>query len=311
MKAPNILVGLSTLLAICIGGAHQGHAGQVVLPNVPAYAWYHGCAPTAAASIMGYWDLHGFDGLMDASGWAAVKELDNVKEQVSSTAHNAKYDPYPDAAGDPPPDTSLADFFHTSEDDLGFGWSYFNTSVVNAVFKTYPQIRGYPGFITDNYPDSYVGYWTFGSQTVTYNWNWLKEQIDAGRPMMFLVQTSHAGVSDHFVPVVGYDEQDPGDSAQWYYGVYTVQNDESETVAWFQFKASTGDNDWGVKIMITIKPDMSLVDTLGLSDVIKVCQSSAGIGAPGITFHHDRNKDGRVDTADAIALLQEIAGLRP
>ena len=43
-------------------------AVPVVLDYVPSYNWYHGCSPTASANIMGYWDLHGYDGMFDESG---------------------------------------------------------------------------------------------------------------------------------------------------------------------------------------------------------------------------------------------------
>ena len=66
------------------------NAWAVVLSNVPAYNWYHGCTPTAVGSVMGYWDLHGYDNLFSASGWAAVSQTVNVQDQISSPAHNAK-----------------------------------------------------------------------------------------------------------------------------------------------------------------------------------------------------------------------------
>ena len=40
--------------------------GPVLLENVPAYDWYHGCGPTAAASIIGYYDMQGYSNLFDA-----------------------------------------------------------------------------------------------------------------------------------------------------------------------------------------------------------------------------------------------------
>jgi len=74
-------------------GLGTAYRAPVSLSNVPAYNWYHGCGPTAAASIMGYYDVHGYSNLFDASGWDAVKQTANVQDQISSPAHNAKYDP--------------------------------------------------------------------------------------------------------------------------------------------------------------------------------------------------------------------------
>jgi hypothetical protein len=91
-----------------------------VLDEVPAYNWYHGCGPTASASVIGYYDLHGYPQLFDAQGWDAVRLTENVQDQISSPQHNAKYDSTPDDLTLPvPPPTSLADFMHTSLLDFG------------------------------------------------------------------------------------------------------------------------------------------------------------------------------------------------
>ena len=44
----------------------------LVIGEVPAYSWYHGCGPTAVGSVLGYWDLHGYPNLFDASGAGSV-----------------------------------------------------------------------------------------------------------------------------------------------------------------------------------------------------------------------------------------------
>lgn len=296
---------LCILLAV-IGLPTTGFSDPVVIANVPAYAWYHGCAPTATASIFGYWDLHGYNGLLAASGWSAVRLTDNVKQDISSDAHNVKYDPYPDAAGPDPSDTSLADFWHTSEGGAVFGDSSLNTTTFSAVFTTFAQLKGYSNLFKVNYPKSYAGYWTFGSQTVQYNWDWLKGQIDGGYPMLFLVTQTVNGVSNHFVPVVGYDQRGPNQS-DWYYGFYSVALDETETVVWQQFK---GTGEWGIRTMITIMPDKDLMDPIGLADAVLVLQTIAGLSNPAVTFHHDRNQNLKIDMADAIFILHEVADLR-
>src|SRR5262249_45443900 len=69
--------------------------GERLLPGCPAYDWYHGCSPTSAGMLMGYWDLHGYGNLFDAQGWAQVSQTSFVEDQISSPAHNAKYDSQP------------------------------------------------------------------------------------------------------------------------------------------------------------------------------------------------------------------------
>lgn len=204
----------------------------VTLSNVPAYNWYHGCGPTAAASVIGYWDLHGYDNLFDASGWDSVCLTGDVQNHISSPAHNEKYDPTPDNTKLPePPDTSIADFFHTSEDPLGYGWSY--QSFADEAFIGYADYRGY----------------TFDAWYEPYSsnstWDSLIAEIDAERPLMFLVDTDGNGGTDHFVPVLGYDPDN------LCYGLYTTWS-EDENLVWKPF-LGVG-NSWGVGYATFIQP---------------------------------------------------------
>jgi hypothetical protein len=210
------------------GSPDPSGGSAIVLSNVPAYNWYHGCGPTAAASVIGYYDVHGFDNLFSASGWNDVKLTANVQDQISSPAHNAKYDPTPDDGTLPvPPNTSIACWFQTSMDPLDYGWSY--QSRADNALQGYGTYRGY------ECNSWYEGYGAF-------TWQDLVGEINAGRPMMFLVDSDGNGGTDHFVPVLGYDDR--GADGQWY-GCYTTWS-ENETVAWYQFRGMSSSYTWGV-----------------------------------------------------------------
>jgi hypothetical protein len=208
------------------------------IASVPAYSWYHGCGPTAAASVFGYWDIAGFPNLFNAKG-RAVFSTPNVQDQISSPAHNAKYDPTPDAAGAVPPFTSIADWFQTSVDPLGFGWSYL--SFAADAFEGYAGYRGYH-FAAETR--------TFGdvSDRATFTWDDVVQEIDGNRPFMSLVDTNGDGATDHFVPVVGYDDRG---ALGRYYGFYTTW-DESETISWEPFHPLG--NSWGVGYATFVQP---------------------------------------------------------
>ncbi len=47
------------------GGAPPATDGQSWIEGVPDWDWHYGCAPTAAANILTYWDRRGFDRLVD------------------------------------------------------------------------------------------------------------------------------------------------------------------------------------------------------------------------------------------------------
>ncbi len=217
----------------------------VVIANVPAYNWYHGCGPTAAASIIGYYDVHGFGNLFDASGWNNVKLTANVQNQISSPAHNAKYDPDPDDPNLPtPPNTSIACWFRTSVNQP-YGWSWLSDS--DDAIRGYAEYRGY---------ECTSWYESYGS----FTWADLVGEIDANRPMMFLVDTDGNGGTDHFVPVLGYDDR--GAEGLWY-GCYTTWS-ESETIAWYRFRGMG--NDWGVgyATFAVITPEPTMLVLIGI-----------------------------------------------
>jgi len=208
--------------------------GPRVLDNVPAYNWYHGCTPTAVASIFGYWDVQGFADYFDANGWDQVRETVNVRDEISSPAHNAKYDPTPDNPALPvPPMTSIADFLHTSQDPLAYGWTW--VSDMERGVEGYASLRGQP----------------LDARTVSGNattWPTFVSAIDAGRPSLFVVDSNGDGSTDHTIPVLGYDDR--GAEGLWY-GAYTTWS-ESETVSWFRFQPMGSGISWGVAYSIFI-----------------------------------------------------------
>ena len=207
-------------------------AVPVVLDYVPSYNWYHGCGPTASASIMGFYDLHGYDNLFDASGWEEVRYTENVREHISSTAHNLKYDPRPDDFSLPtPPDTSLADFWHTSEGSLPYGWSY--TSHMDDAHINYASFRGY----------------NFESAFFSRTWENLLAEIDNGNPVAAYVDSNGNGSSDHFIPIIGYDEREDG----LYYASYNTWH-ESEVIDWYLFGSPSSENRFGISSLAYIHP---------------------------------------------------------
>jgi len=212
------------MIAVLVGlSFHSAKATPIT--DVPAYAWHHGCGPTAAVSVIGYWDVNGYPNLFDASGWDEVRLTSNVQDQVSSPEHNARYDPKPDDLSQPRSWNSIADWFHTSEGSLHYGWSY--QVYADDAFEGYANHRAY-GF------DSFYESWG------AFTWADLVNEINLGNPMMFLVDTNSDGGTDHFVPVFGYEDR--GTDGLWY-ACYTTWS-EAESIVWKQFQKMR--NPWGV-----------------------------------------------------------------
>ncbi len=224
------IVGLLIFLAT------PAFSAPVVIQDVPAYNWYHGCGPTAAGSVLGYWDVHGYSNLFDASGWD-VFNTSNVQNQISSPEHNAKYDPTPDVASLPiPPMTSIADYFRTSVDQ-GYGWSLLSDAP--AAFTGYSKHQGY------TFNATIEGYGNGNSL-----WADLIQEINQGHPSMFLVDSDGDSSTDHFVPVLGYDDR--GAEGLWY-GYYTTWS-EDETIQWSLFRGTSSLYRWGVYASTFVDP---------------------------------------------------------
>ena len=274
----NRLLALGVLVFVC----SVASGAAVTLSGVPAYDWYHGCGPTAAGSIVGYYDLLGFSGLFDAEGWESVKATANVKDHISSPTHNAKYDPTPDNASLPvPTKNSLASWFDTSVGTLQYGWSYLSRA--DDVFEGYAAYRGYE---CDARLKSYL----------TLTWEDFTGEIDAGRPVMFLVDSDGNGGTDHFVNVFGYDDRD-GDL---YYGFYTGWS-ETETVTWKPYRPMASGDAWGVYYATFVEisaraGDCNTDGTISPADVDLLCDN-IGSGDPAL---FDMDGDGDVDEDDMI-----------
>jgi predicted outer membrane repeat protein len=187
---------------------------QVTLP-VPAYLWRHGCGPTAVGMVVGYYDTIGYSVLIPGS---AASQTSAVNQAIASGGtfsspypsgserHYEDYarpeDEYPNLLDDDyitqgrtaHVSNCIADYMDTSKSTRGnyYGWSWSDDvgpAFVNYIHQQDPKSE-----------KSYQEYLAGGTLT----WSVLTGEIDAGRPMVFLVDTDGDGGTDHFVAVVGY-----------------------------------------------------------------------------------------------------------
>ena len=203
-----------------------------VISGVPAYAWYHGCVPTSIGMVMGYWDMNGCPNLFDAKGSLVFTES-NVQDQISSPAHNLKYDPTPDNPSLPvPPMTSIADFCYTSVDTSKNGIAIYGGTWGS------DEIAGITGYL--NYRGSAFSITSVGYSVTKSGSNlWIKlvNEINSGRPMLFDVddgsglQVNGYVAPDHTVPAIGYKIV----NGVKYYACYTTGG-TNETPSWYQFQ---------------------------------------------------------------------------
>jgi hypothetical protein len=229
----------------------QDLASEVLLP-VPAYLWRHGCGPTALGMVVGYYDAQGFSDLVPGP---ASSQTGPVNQVIASGGD--KGNPYPPGSeqhfedyATPLDDTtptmltddalakgrtphasnSLADFMQTSfsERDNRYGWSWSNDMG--------PAWTGYVQLANPSYTANYQEYrYVYGEMT----WAVLTAEIDAGHPMVILVDSDGNGSTDHFVPVIGYRTSPSQQYASW----DTWSND---TVRWENFRGMAVGAPWGM-----------------------------------------------------------------
>ncbi len=223
---------------------------EVVISTVPAYAWRHGCGPTAVGMVVGYYDGLGFPDLVpgdSSTQTAAVNQMIasggtlSAPNAPGSGGHYEDYaypeDCYPNMLVDdvitagrtPHTDDSLADYMHTSKSSYNnyYGWSWSNH--IGPAFKSYVQGQN-PAYQT-----AVRSYYMGGSLT----WDLFQNEIDAGRPMIFLVDTNGDGSTDHFVTVVGYRDSPTRQYASW--DTWGTTN-----VRWEDFAQISSGVYWGV-----------------------------------------------------------------
>lgn len=82
----------------------------------------------------------------------------------------------------------------------------------------------------------------------TPEWDALVSEINAKRPVLLLIDTNGDNASDHFVPVIAYDDRG---AMGKFYGFYTTWS-EDEAVTWEPFRG--GGNAWGVMRAAFITP---------------------------------------------------------
>jgi hypothetical protein len=229
---------------INMAGGHIASESAVTIPNVPAYTWHHGCGPTAAGMVIGYWDGQGFDDLVSGN---AVTQTTAVTAMIASEGPASNYTDYcepidyspnllPDKSepplGDEHPDDCVADYMKTSQSYHGnyYGWSWF--SAVGPAMKGYADALGRDDYraTTNNL------YMAWGS---SLNWDSFRAEIDASRPMVLLVDTNGNGGTDHFVTAIGYDVVDDVQK-------YACLNTWDTGIHWFDFAPMASGQSWGI-----------------------------------------------------------------
>gem|GEM_PF-1754509 len=218
-----------------LGFSSHSYSGKEIIQGVPSYKWRHGCGPTAAGMIIGYWDGHGYEELVDGESNQQTQE---VNDMIASNEHYADYSLpidtdsqsiLPDKSelpvGDEHDDNCIADFMKTSQsiEENRYGWSWWKHTP-NALIE-------------------YVHYKNPQYNITAYNLRWgdltwenFCEEIDSGRPVCLIVDIDGDGETDHLVAAIGHDDN-------YHYACYTTWD---HRISWYDFTQMREGKSWGV-----------------------------------------------------------------
>lgn len=215
--------------------------------SVPAYGWRHGCGPTTVGMVIGYYDSLGYEDLIPGDAGSQTAEVDQAIASQGSVQDPRHYEDYslpddsagsillPDKsewpAGDEHSHDSIADFMKTSWSSVGnfYGWSWSDD--IGPAFQDYVNLKN---------PDYEPSYQFYSKTDNALTWEVLTQEIDAERPMVFLVDTEGDGLTDHFVTVVGYR-----DTPVQQYGCLDTW-ESYDVVRWCDFATIQTGQSWGV-----------------------------------------------------------------
>ena len=219
---------------------------EVIIDQVPGYAWRHGCGPTAVGMVVGYYDRMGFHKLIDGDSATQTNAVNQAIASQRGAGDPGHYEDYclpmdntgtglladkselPD--GDEHASDCIADYMKASWSSRKnyYGWSY-STEIDDSFI----------GFVEHQAPEQYNP--TVSSYYRTsMTWTLLQNEIDAGRPMVFLVDTDGDNRTDHFVTVVGY-RTSPSNQ----YGCLDTWSPYDE-IRWFNFEYLASGVSWGI-----------------------------------------------------------------
>ena len=283
-------VGFSDDVPVLQAAATAGTNGTAeaatgtLIADVPAYYWYRGCGPTAAGMIIGYWDSKGYDALVpgDASTQTAA-----VDDMIASPEHYADYAqpidststgilPDKSSTGGAHANNSVADWMQTSWSSRNnyYGWSWFSN--MDDGLEGYAQSTGYAN------ADAWNETWG------ALEWDDLVAEVDAGRPMLFLVDTDGNAYTDHIVTAIGYDATT---------NQYAAHNTWDYSVHWYDFAPLGSGQEYGIYGATFFDPGQDSTAPTAEVDVADI--STRGNYAHAFTVTFSDNEAVDVSTLDS------------
>jgi len=201
-------------------------SAPIVIDGVPVYIWHHGCAPTAAGMVIGYWDSIGYSDLVDKSANEMIASSGNYDDYCLplDNPSDIKPDKSEKPEGDEHGDNSVADFMETSQSV--YHLSYGATWLGDIVY-------GMKDYINWKCPQIIA---VINGGVSSFSWEIYCGEIDANRPVLLVVDCNGDGSVDHAVTGLGYDDSHH----------YACYNTWDTDIHWYDFSDVAEGKPWGV-----------------------------------------------------------------
>jgi len=242
-----------------------GWADTSVLSGVPEYEWFHGCGVTSAGMMMGYWDgqpgygnLFTYDGGDASTQWGNTDGSTGVYHMISSKEHNDSTFNQ-DNCTHTNASNCLGCFTHT--DPVVGGTYYADLPVGLRLYADWDDPttgadESYD-FIAD-YSILYHPDWDPAEEPGCFTFEFLKTEIDQGRPLLLGASLDGAG---HGVVAYGYQDN-PGTDDDWYAvrdtwvdgdsdGVYGVTAKVEDSTEWWLWETPQSGDVFGERYYIS------------------------------------------------------------
>jgi hypothetical protein len=223
----------------------RDNSKDMVTLNVPAYTWRHGCGPSAAGMVIGYWAIHGYGDLIMGNDYWTMN--DGVRNMIAEDHCDMECNPTPqdhyrdyscprDDGGPVIPDMSEVGGTHESNcvaDFMKTSWSSISMAYVWSRYNCVPNgLILYCAYMNENY--NFIVRQRLYSQ---FSWEDYKAEIDAGRPMVLLVDINGDHMTDHFATAIGYNDAT---------NEYAVHDTWDTGTHWYLWRPVAVESTWGV-----------------------------------------------------------------
>lgn len=122
--------------------------------------------------------------------------------------------------------------------------------------------QAFVSYVDNANPKYEAGYEQYWPGDGSMSWDVLVKEINAGRPMLFLLDRNADGISDHFVTVIGYRTSP--------YRQYAMYDTWSKEIRWIDYAPAVRGTSWGVWSAWRFYIEMSYTSSMSMTRLVEL-----------------------------------------